>query len=225
VSSQQWPNLLRNGYSFAVAHPLPEMDTPGHIDTQVSITVEKVTGAPTTAQLQARFEVLQQTTGGAITGSYPGGLWTPLDADLHPNLLPDGDWPATIADQTTTALAIDKVITTNASTAISIGSGGAQTAPFVVGQRLSGSAIAYGSSNRVLAIGSAGFAGTSGSSGTLEFPAISTDTLGIGVLSTNPVTVMRRIAFAPFWRVVLTPTFTGGSSPALVVSVSTLTRY
>lgn len=223
VTKAPWRNQLRNGVSVTAASQLPRMETERL--THVLLTVEAVTGGPSAASLKAYFEIQQPTSGGAITNASPGGMWTRLDADLHPKALPDGDWPTQIADQTTVSVAIDKVVTSSGATTISIGSSPTgPTAPFVVGQRLGGSRIWMGVSNEIVAVGSAGAAGTSGSSGTLRFPAVNNDTAGTGTLYTNPVQVKRSIVGFPCWRVVLVPTFTGGTTPAFVVSVSTTTE-
>jgi hypothetical protein len=223
MSKALWRNQIRNGVSISTAVQLPRMATPNRTD--VLLTVSACTGAPTAASLRAYFEVLQPTSGGAMTDAYPGGMWTRVDADMHPNSLPDGDWPTQIADQTTTSQAIDKMVISSGSTAISIGAGGSQpAAPFAVGQRLSGSHIWMGASNEIVTVGSGGAAGTLGSSATLRYPAINNDTNSVGVLYTNPVQVKRSIVGFPCWRLVLIPTFTGGTTPAFVVSVSTVTE-
>lgn len=218
-----WSNLLLNGYSLTSNLQLPEMDTPGALDTTMVITVSDCTGSPSTAVLTAQFEALQPTSGGATTEANPGGMFTQITAayGAQPACLPDGDWPATIADQTTVKTAITGVGTTAGSTAATVTAG----QPFAVGQRMQGTSIAAGASNYITAIGSGGGSGQAGSSATLRFPAISTDSAGTATLYTNPVQVSRRITGVPYWRVILLPTFTGGSSPAFTITVLAVTRY
>lgn len=222
TTTAPWRNLIRNGASISSAHSGPRMPTERL--THVLLTVEQVTGAPTAARLRAQFEVLQPTSSGVITDAAPGGIWTPVDADLHPASLPDGDWPTTIADQTTTQVAYDKLNTVSGSTAVTIGASATNPAPFVVGQRVQGTSIWLGTSNVVEAVGSAGAAGTAGSSATLRFPAIRSDSQGTGKLLTNPVQVKRSIVGFPCWRLILLPTFTGGTTPAFVITLSTVTE-
>ncbi|KQR97707.1 MAG: hypothetical protein J0I33_07835 [Microbacterium ginsengisoli] len=215
-------NLLANGRAISAPVRLRRMLTSKPTDVFLSVT--DCTGAPTAAALTAYFEVLQPTSDGAITNAYPGGMWTRLDADTHPFALPEGDWDTMLADQTTTKLNIDKVVTASGSLAISIGSGGTLPHPFVVGQRISGTGIAHGASNIIDAVGSAGADGTSGSSATLRFPGITGDSNGSGKLFTNPKQWKRRILGFPTWALVLLPKFTGGASPAFTVTVSAITE-
>lgn len=72
------------------------------VDTIYRITIEDVTGAPTSARLFVRFQIGQRTSGGIIpglAGAEPDPqtdnrpLWTTINANSHPDMLPDGDWP------------------------------------------------------------------------------------------------------------------------------------
>lgn len=218
-----WFNQPLNGYSVNTPLALPQYDTPGAIETSVMLTVTSVTGSPSAASLAAEFQMLQPTTEGQQMENSNGGIWTPINAGFggQPANLPDGDWPAVVADQTTVSTALTGVGTTVNTQQITVASG----TPFAVGQIVRGSCIAAHASNRVTAIGSAGGAGTPGSSATLLFNAIASDTVGTATVYTNLKQLQRRITGIPTWRLVLIPTFTGGTSPAFTVSVSTVTRY
>jgi hypothetical protein len=80
----------------------PEIRADSAVDTVYRFTIEGTTGTPTNARLYVRFQVGQRTTGGIIpglAGAEPDPqtdnrpLWYTIDANTHPTLMPDGDWP------------------------------------------------------------------------------------------------------------------------------------
>lgn len=82
----------------------PEIRAGAAIETVYRFVIEGITGSPTTASLTAKFQMAQRTTGGqtggagAVTDALP--IWSDMNADTGRDLLPDGDWPTLIADQT-----------------------------------------------------------------------------------------------------------------------------
>lgn len=117
-------NVLLNGQPGPKAGVIPtgRFNTPTirartATETVWKILVQSIDGAPTSAILTARFEAGIGTSFGNATppagvGVGVGGqyywtdlhpTWQILDADQHAGLLPDGDFPTQLANQTLAA--------------------------------------------------------------------------------------------------------------------------
>lgn len=105
-------NMLLNGQygqrsaaEGAGTYYFPIMRTNAAVETVYAVTIERLVGAPSSARLQLFFQSVQSTSQGIdssnnVTDLKP--LPFTLNADDHRDLLPDGDWPTTVADQTMT---------------------------------------------------------------------------------------------------------------------------
>lgn len=97
-------NLLLNGQSRSASFDFPwcRADFARHV--MYLVTVESLAGTPTQATIQLGFSLFQPTTGGGGNFEFrnPGGVWQPVTMDDHAGLLPDGDWPAVVADEAST---------------------------------------------------------------------------------------------------------------------------
>lgn len=67
----------------------------------VVVTVESISGSPSTATLSPKFQVWHSHVGGnqeevilGGSGTSPYDSWFDVGVTDNPNLLPDGDWPA-----------------------------------------------------------------------------------------------------------------------------------
>lgn len=92
------------------AFTTPEIRADAATETLYKFVVEAVEGAPTSALLTVAFQAAHRTTGGVVgqgvgqdnfTDRKP--VWQTLNSDEHRDLLPDGDWPTLLADQTLAA--------------------------------------------------------------------------------------------------------------------------
>lgn len=71
-------------------------------ETVYQFSVEAVGGAPTSALLTAKFQSIQKTSQGNLANSWTfmNPQYFDLAAAGNAGLLPDGDWPAVMADET-----------------------------------------------------------------------------------------------------------------------------
>ncbi len=93
---------LLSGYSTAnMTSPFLSPELPRNLrDALVVVTVEALTGAPSTATVSPRFQVWHSHVGGhqdevilGGSGASPVDTWFDIAAVTNPSLLPDGDWP------------------------------------------------------------------------------------------------------------------------------------
>lgn len=87
----------------------PEIRADAAEETLYKFALEALEGAPTTASFTVRFQIALRTSRGVMgqglgednyTDKAP--IWVTINADTHRDLLPDGDWPTRLANQTTT---------------------------------------------------------------------------------------------------------------------------
>lgn len=80
------------------------------LDAFVIVTVESVSGAPTTATITPKFQAWHSVIGGNVEEVVGGGAgvvpdisWFDIATATNPSLLPDGDWPSAFDVHTATA--------------------------------------------------------------------------------------------------------------------------
>lgn len=169
LSGQRGPqkNAIPNGTYYT-----PEIRADAARETVYTFAVEAVEGAPASALLQVRFQVAQRSTRGVYGQAFgednftdKSPLWQTIDAVNHAHLLPGGDWPTRMANQSTVApFVVTRRILGGMSHRLAItstqaGGGRAGTGnttsgsvnltsvsgPFVVGENIAGTGIPAGS--------------------------------------------------------------------------------
>lgn len=206
-------NALLNGEPLSGPIALAEIRALWAEEVVYQVLVEQVTGGPSAAALGCKFEQYMSVSAAQTVDTWPGGTWTPIDADANGGLIPDGDWPTKLADQTSTQRVVTDGVTTSGAYTVT-----SATATFVagdVGAQLRAASIPQGA--RILTV-------DSGTQVTLDQPAISSST-GLNVTIYKPLMFTRRIRGGVIHRLVFDKvTFTGGTAPTFVVSVSCVAR-
>ncbi len=96
---------LLSGYSTSnMTSPFVTPEMPRNIeDALVMVTVESVTGSPTTATITPSFEVWHSHVGGnqeevilGGSGTSPLDSWFTIQSAQNPSMLPDGAWPTAL---------------------------------------------------------------------------------------------------------------------------------
>lgn len=98
-------NALLNSYTFSGAGTFDQnQEMPRNlIDSLTVITVESISGAPTTATISPKFWLWHSMVGGNQEEANTGGAglspdksWLRIVTAQNPSLLPDGDWPTAL---------------------------------------------------------------------------------------------------------------------------------
>lgn len=96
---------ILSGYSTAnMTSPFISPEMPRNLDSAlVIVTVEEISGSPSTATISPKFQVWHSHVGGnqeevilGGTGTSPEDSWFDITVTGNPYVLPDGDWPATV---------------------------------------------------------------------------------------------------------------------------------
>lgn len=85
----------------------PEIRSQGAVETLYKFVVEDVVGSPSSASLTVAWQAALRTTMGNVgdttdfTDANP--VWVTIAAASYAAILPDGDWPSPLADETLAA--------------------------------------------------------------------------------------------------------------------------
>lgn len=208
-----------------------------------SILVEQVTGAPTTASLYAGFQGGFRTSKGdenppAGVGGGAGASafyftdvaqqWFTLNGDTEAGFLPDGDLPNPLADQTVSTATLAAAIAVGDNTVTITGQQFQPGTTLNIGNEafyVVGPATISGSNwvHPVVSGGSpSGTSDTADSTNILKGWACKAHTNGSAV--NVPVRTWRRVLGGFDQRLLLVPTFSGGTTPAFIVTVDVRAR-
>lgn len=160
-------NAIPNGTYYT-----PEIRADAAVETIYTLVVEGIEGSPASALLNARFQIANRSTRGVYGKGFGEDnftdkkyAWQTIDAVNHEHLLPGGDWPTRIANQSTAGfpMVITRRIKGGMSNRLAITStqaGGGRsgtvnttngsanlanvTGPFVVGENIAGPGIPAG---------------------------------------------------------------------------------
>jgi len=208
------------------------------------IMVEQVLGAPTAASLYIAFQAGFRTTKGNEeppigVGGGPGGSrynmtdvsqqWFTLNADSNPGFLPDGDFPLVVADQTVSsgtlgaAIALgDKSIRASRQYEIGTTLNIDREAFYVVGAPTTPDAGTTWNHPVISGGGPQGTGDLTSSTNLLLGWACKTHTNGQTIHA--PKTYIKRVMGGFDQRLIMVPTFTGGTNPKFIVTADVLPR-
>lgn len=95
--------ILSSYSTSSMTSPYLSPEMPRNLDSAlVIVTVESVSGSPSTATITPKFQVWHSHVGGnqeeiilGGTGTSPVDSWFDIGVTANPYLMPDGDWAAT----------------------------------------------------------------------------------------------------------------------------------
>ncbi len=238
-------SLLLNGQAHHVPGTIPASGHPiigprlqaGRSAKEIvwQVAVEQCLGAPSSASLSFGIQMGFRTTRGNQTppagvGGGVGGLdlnmtdvaqkWFTLEESTDAGFLPDGAFPASIADRTVSSGALASAVAVGDLTVTA-------TAQYAVGATLNIDAEAFsvtgaptksgaGWVHPVISHGSPNSNSSSGTAATAH---------AAGTVIHAPRTYRKRVLGGFDQRFVMIPTYSGGTSPHFIVTVQVLARY
>lgn len=112
MTTRALPQLIYQSTS-SLTSPFVTSEQARDVDYAIAvITIESISGAPSTATISPKFQLWHSIVGGnqeevnsGGSGMDPANSWMTLAASSNPFLLPDGDWPTSLDISTATLTA------------------------------------------------------------------------------------------------------------------------